>query len=110
MLSGGRYDHLISDFGVDLPAIGFAVNLNAVVSAVLEKGDTPKQQLPDILLFSEPGYEMDGLLKANELIAEGKRVEHSVFESKEESREYAKKKGIRKLMVVSSETMTIELA
>lgn len=110
VLSGGRYDHLISDFGVDLPAIGFAVNLNAVVSAVLEKGDTPKQQLPDILLFSEPGYEMDGLLKANELIAEGKRVEHSVFESKEESREYAKKKGIRKLMVVSSETMTIELA
>lgn len=110
VLSGGRYDHLISDFGVDLPAIGFAVNLNAVVSAILEKGYAPEQPLPDILLFSEPGYEMDGLLKANELIAEGKCVEHSIFDSQGESRDYAKKKGIRKLMVVSSETMTIELS
>ena len=30
ILSGGRYDNLISEFGMDCPAIGFAVDVNAL--------------------------------------------------------------------------------
>ena len=42
VLSGGRYDKLISEFGYDVPATGFAVNVNAV-SAIIAK-DNRKEQ------------------------------------------------------------------
>lgn len=33
ILSGGRYDNLIADFGLDVPAIGFGVDVNALCDA-----------------------------------------------------------------------------
>lgn len=36
VLSGGRYDNLLSDFGAAQPAIGFAVHVD-LASSVLEK-------------------------------------------------------------------------
>ena len=33
VLSGGRYDKLISEFGYDVPAVGFAVNVNGIEKA-----------------------------------------------------------------------------
>lgn len=36
ILSGGRYDNLISEFGMDAPAIGFAVDVNALCDAMHE--------------------------------------------------------------------------
>ncbi len=37
VLSGGRYDKLIADFGYDIPATGFAVNVDAVMSVEMKK-------------------------------------------------------------------------
>lgn len=34
VLVGGRYDRLISNFGLDLPAVGFAVNVNLIAKAL----------------------------------------------------------------------------
>lgn len=36
VLSGGRYDNLLGDFGKDMPAIGFAVDVDALCEAVRE--------------------------------------------------------------------------
>lgn len=36
VLSGGRYDNLISEFGMDAPAIGFAVDVNALCEVMNE--------------------------------------------------------------------------
>lgn len=36
ILSGGRYDNLISEFGMDAPAIGFAVDVNALCDVMHE--------------------------------------------------------------------------
>lgn len=36
ILSGGRYDNLISEFGMDAPAIGFAVDVNALCDVMRE--------------------------------------------------------------------------
>ena len=40
VLVGGRYDNLIANFGLDLPAVGFAVNVNLIAKALenSEKG------------------------------------------------------------------------
>ncbi len=37
ILSGGRYDNLISQFGLDAPAVGFAVNVNALCDIMREE-------------------------------------------------------------------------
>lgn len=37
VLSGGRYDRLLSEFGVDLPATGFAIENSALIPLMLEK-------------------------------------------------------------------------
>ena len=37
VLSGGRYDELFKDFGEDLPATGFGINVDQLASALLKK-------------------------------------------------------------------------
>ena len=37
ILSGGRYDNLIGEFGLDAPAIGFGVNVNALCDVMREE-------------------------------------------------------------------------
>lgn len=37
ILSGGRYDNLISEFGLDAPAIGFGVDVNALCDVMREE-------------------------------------------------------------------------
>ena len=38
VLTGGRYDNLIANFGLDVPAVGFAANVNLIAKA-LEKSE-----------------------------------------------------------------------
>jgi ATP phosphoribosyltransferase regulatory subunit len=42
VLSGGRYDDLFSDFGDDLPATGFALNLDLLTAAALRNKEKPR--------------------------------------------------------------------
>ena len=37
VLSGGRYDHLLSDFGMDAEAIGFGVSVDQLAAVLLKK-------------------------------------------------------------------------
>lgn len=37
VLSGGRYDNLLKDFGCDFPATGFAINVDQIASAILNQ-------------------------------------------------------------------------
>ena len=39
VLSGGRYDNLLKDFGCDLPATGFAVNVDQISAGILNHGE-----------------------------------------------------------------------
>lgn len=41
VLSGGRYDNLISTFGRDLPAVGFSINLDSITK-IIEEDDVDK--------------------------------------------------------------------
>lgn len=68
VLSGGRYDKLLKRFGKDMPAIGFAVRLDALQD-ILEVKNTQER------ILVEYGEEccVDALQKANEL-----RKEHIV--------------------------------
>ena len=50
VLSGGRYDKLTGMFGRDMPAVGFAIDIDAVASLVNEKSDDAKT-----VLYAMPG-------------------------------------------------------
>lgn len=51
IISGGRYDKLISEFGYDVPAVGFAININGVAKVIEKSGVLPAAPKADILVF-----------------------------------------------------------
>ena len=101
VLSGGRYDKLLGDFGYDVPATGFAVNVDAVASVFSKKSDRILCQTPDVLVFGETGFEMEALICARSLKQSGKTAENAVFDSLEEAQKYAAEKGIPQIVVVN---------
>lgn len=44
VLSGGRYDNLLSDFGYDQPAIGFAINVDLVATHLMKQSEVGVNQ------------------------------------------------------------------
>ncbi len=100
-LSGGRYDNLIGEFGKDMPATGFGVDINALSKAMLKRGDVEKIPAPEILIFSEEGFEAKGIAYAKELRAKGITCEYSVAQTFEEAKAYAEKMGINKIEIIN---------
>lgn len=84
LAGGGRYDHLLSDFGNACPATGFAIGIERILLALtrqsLEKPDQPK----DVYLSYAPGREHDAIAKAQALRAEGKVVELALSAQEED--------------------------
>ncbi len=103
VISGGRYDKLISDFGYDIPAVGFAVNVNAVSKVIERNGILPAELPPDVIVFAEDGCEVAAVKQARELREQGLIVENALFSDIESVREYAKEKKIGKVVVVGCE-------
>lgn len=104
VLSGGRYDTLIGDFGRSVPAVGFAVNVEAAAKVLLNKNsDTQLSVAPDVLVYADCGAEISGLRHCTELINLGKTVYNSVFDSKSAAVSYAKSKGIKRVDTVSAD-------
>lgn len=108
VLSGGRYDHLIKEFGMDMPATGFAVNVDAVAKVMSAKQEihlTPS----DAVVFGEDGYETEAIKEADKLIAQGLVVENAVFDKLDDVLAYAEEKHINKVYVVSDSVKIIEI-
>ncbi|MBQ5311530.1 MAG: ATP phosphoribosyltransferase regulatory subunit [Oscillospiraceae bacterium] len=106
VLSGGRYDRLLSEFGFDAPAIGFAVNADAVARTEMrlhDFSDTPA----DVIVFGEDGYEIKAIEHTKSLISSGLKAEYAVFDTKEETLRYAATKHIHRIDTVG-ETITEE--
>ncbi|MBR6259652.1 MAG: ATP phosphoribosyltransferase regulatory subunit [Oscillospiraceae bacterium] len=71
VLSGGRYDNLLSRFGHDAGAVGFALYLNEISSRYT---DTSGSDV-DVFILYDDSADMGALLnKTDELAAAGKRV------------------------------------
>lgn len=99
VLSGGRYNKLLAEFGYDVPAIGFAVNIDAAAKVIKQSG-TYSAPVPEVIVFGKDGYEMKSAEYAANLRKDGQIVELSVFDTYEETLSYAEKKHIGKLVCV----------
>jgi len=98
VLSGGRYDKLISEFGYDVHATGFAVNVDAVAEILKRYNPVSENSSPDVLVFSEEDDAMDALIYVEKLRKEGKKVEFSLFDTYEETMDYAKENKISEII------------
>lgn len=104
VLSGGRYDKLLETFGMDAPATGFAVNVDAVSRLMKKKNGAAQIPVAEVLVFGMEGYEAEAISYASKLRDNGTAVEHSVEESLDKAREYAIKMHIPHIAVVSNHT------
>ena len=109
VVTGGRYDKLIADFGYDIPAIGFAVNVNAISKVIEKNGILPSEPAPDVIVFAEEGFEAAAIKQARELREQGFIVENALFTDIESVREYAKEKKICKVVVVDCDSVEDEI-
>ncbi|HBI85703.1 MAG TPA: ATP phosphoribosyltransferase regulatory subunit [Ruminococcus sp.] len=101
ILSGGRYDNLLAEFGYDVPATGFAVNIDAVVK-VLSKQETPATvpTTTNVLIWAASGCEAEAVKTAQDLRAKGMVVEHSLSETLEDAKKYAAAHGIGSVLPI----------
>ena len=109
VLSGGRYDTLIGDFGFDLPATGFAVNINAAANAFLKSNTEALTNPVQILVYSDKDAPEAGFIHCRALIMRGIRAENSLHDSLEEAKEYARRKGIAKIEIVGKNKEITEI-
>lgn len=109
VLSGGRYDNLLTEFGLSLPAIGFAVENDALAAAMLQKGNIAVAKPADVLVFGEDGFEIDAVIYANKLIEKGFSAIISAFDTVEDTRKFALANGITRIDIVGKEVSTIEV-
>jgi ATP phosphoribosyltransferase regulatory subunit len=74
LFSGGRYDQVSAAFGREMPATGFSIGLNFVLTALRRQGRQPAP-LPGITLLAyAPGQRALALQRAGELRSSGLRV------------------------------------
>ncbi len=92
---GGRYDHLLSEFGWDMPAAGFAIGIERTHIALAEQKVLKPKKEKRVLLFSTKDAEL--LFKvAKTLRQPNLEMENSLnLFTLEENIELAKKKGIK---------------
>ncbi|MDR3345444.1 MAG: ATP phosphoribosyltransferase regulatory subunit [Oscillospiraceae bacterium] len=96
VLSGGRYDNLMREYGKDLPAIGMGVKLGELAKLLQPQ----KPLVPDILVFAEPGHEPAALECIRELTASGLIAEFALQETLSDAQAYAAARGIDKIKII----------
>lgn len=106
VLSGGRYDKLLSDFGAALPAIGFAVNVD-LASSIVEKH--PPLTADVLVMAADETYLVKAVRYRKQLIDKGQIVENCVLENREDAVQYAMRCGIAQLHIIGKTTEIIDI-
>lgn len=98
IISGGRYDELFSNFGRDIPAVGFALNIDLIAEAIRKRYGTKSEDVPDAIVFFEPSDLGTALEYIR--IRDIKKYELSVCATLEETVNLAKIRGIKNVISV----------
>lgn len=103
ILSGGRYDDLIKTFGRDLPAIGFAIDVDSLMSALESRGYSNSKKDKYILLYYSEEHSNKAFQLSNHLRENSYVCEMSLFDEEEETLEYAANKNIKTVISLMEE-------
>ena len=105
--SGGRYDTLTGVYGFDAPATGFAFNLLTLLPLLEGRHDLDDGARRDFLIFNRKDDRSDALEIARSLREQGFSAARDIIRRDlESSLEYARKVGIRRVIVVGGDGLT----
>lgn len=111
VLSGGRYDNLIAEFGADAPAIGFGVNVNVLSESLDKSGDIIRKKFPQRLVFGADGCETNAIVHSRNLYSLNISNEIFVGATIEDAKKYAIKNGMKYIdFVEENKITTLEMA
>lgn len=108
VVTGGRYDGLLSYFGKDAAAIGFAVNVDGVMQALASRKLTPKVIPSTTMLIYEEDVIKEAIRYACELRKLGERCELMMLDEERDEKSYvalAKENNKRAVMKITSKGM-----
>ena len=102
LCGGGRYDHLLSDFGSTCPATGFALGIERILLALERQGLAKPDQSKDVYLGYAAGKAADAIQQAQELRQSGKVVELALSAQTESAaHESQQLKGYKELVYLA---------
>ncbi len=95
IVAGGRYDHLVEQYGAGMPAVGFSLKISEIVSAAMKNSFTIPVKTPKTLVAYTEAGKATACQIANEYRKDGMYVENSLLgEDLEENMAYAKEKNM----------------
>jgi ATP phosphoribosyltransferase regulatory subunit len=111
IISGGRYDNLISKFGASMPAVGFAIDVDNILSVLEKQGNSNDKENEKVLIHYEESLVGSVYQFATQIRAKGITCELSLFDEKEKAIIYAEQKKINKMicMVINEEVEIIDI-
>lgn len=104
IVSGGRYDTLMSQFSYDAPAVGFKISVDGVMTA-LDRQKIPMEiSITETMLLMEPEQAEKGISLAARLRSQGIRL--AILQKDEERKledylKYAKKTGVSTIYYIN---------
>jgi len=71
IVSGGRYDHLVGQFGKDAPAVGMAINVDLLLMAISRQKIEVKTAVEPVLVICPKVDEAEGIRRVQQLRQDG---------------------------------------
>ena len=105
LFSGGRYDTLLSEYGLEAPATGFACNLVSLLKTVERQSGATSEPAPrDFLIFNSLEDRGEALALARSLRRMGYSAARDIIRRDlDSSVDYAARTGIKNLLVLGCE-------
>lgn len=101
LCGGGRYDHMLSDFGSACPATGFALGIERIMLALERQGLSSVAQTKDIYIAWQETSAITAIAEAKKLRAAGKTVELALWgQTKKAAEEYQRAKNYSQLVYI----------
>ncbi len=94
IVEGGRYDHLLREFGKDLPAVGFGIDINMMISRLMIQKPLAPLYSTSTLVVSNKHTRKICYEISNRQRESGMIIENCFTDDIEEAKKYAKEVGM----------------
>ena len=111
IVTGGRYDKLLVQFGKDTPAVGFAIVVDQLMAALTRQDiDVPVTLVNTVILYEESARK-GAMALAGRLRGQGMAVQSMRRQESRDLTEYedmARRRGLRNILYLSGEGNAVE--
>lgn len=107
ILSGGRYDKLMGEFGENIPSAGLGINVDNLLRVIKERGKLLTDDSPEFAIHFHDKCFKEALEYMNSLREQNKSCELSLSENLEEAKRYCIKRKIDNLVSINLDGINI---